>query len=151
MKTIPVEQISAMPMLLVFVLLTALILITAGMWLVNKKMKGSEKKKLLASALVGVLTGVAMLGVVFTVNAHVENTNDSNLRAAVTTSGEKLNDEQISQLKKEGVVTLDENKTIAYSDEANGYNLIVLDSSANDKAQTEEEKKLEQQIKDNDF
>lgn len=151
MKTIPVEQISAMPMLLVFVLLTALILITAGMWLVNKKMKGDEKKKLLASALVGVLTGLAMLGVVFAVTAHVENTNDSNLRAAVTTSGEKLNEDQISQLKKEGVVTLDENKTIAYSDEANGYNLIVLDSSANNQAQTEEEKKLEQQIKDNDF
>lgn len=151
MKTIPVEHISAMPVLIVFVLLTALVLITAGMWLVNKKMKGNEKKKLLASALVGALTGLAMLGVVFAVNAHVENTNDSNLRAAVTTSGEKLNDDQISQLKKEGVVTLDENKTIAYSDEANGYNLIVLDSSANNQAQTEEEKKLEQKIKDNDF
>lgn len=151
MKTIPVEQISAMPMLIVFELLTAIILLTVGMLLVTKKITANNRKKVIASSIVGVLTGVVMAGVLFAVNAHVANTNDSNLRAAVTTSGENLNDDQISQLKKEGVVTIDDNKVIAFSDEGTGYKLTVLDSSANNKAQTEEEKKREQQIKDNDF
>lgn len=151
MKTIPVEQMSAVPMLLVFELLTALILLTVGMWIVNKKMKVNNRKKLIASGLVGALTGIAMMGVFFAVHVNVTDTNDSKLRAAVTSSGEKLNDDQISKLEKEGVVSVDDNKTIAFSDEGTGYNLTILDSSANQKAQTEQEKKQKQQIKDNNY
>lgn len=140
-----------MPMLLIFELLTALILLTVGMWIVNKKLRANNRKTLLASGLVGVLTAVAMMGVFCAVTAHVAETNDSKLRAAVITLAEHLNDDQISNLKKEGVVTVDDNKTIAFSDEGTGYNLTVLDSSANQKSQIEQEKKQQQQIKDNNY
>lgn len=151
MKTIPVEQINAMPALLVFEILTALILLTVGILLVNKKMKTNNRKKLVVSGLVGVLTGLVMVGVFFAVTANVADANETKLREAVTSSGENLNDEQISKLKKEGALVIDENKMAAFSDEGNGYNLTILDLSANKKAQTEEEKKRDQQIKDNDF
>lgn len=151
MKTIPVEQISMMPMLAVYEFLTVLILFTVGILLVNKFMKKNNRKKLIASSLVGILTAVAMIGVFFVMTNYVASTNHSNLRSAVTASGEKLNDQQIGDLEREGVVTIDDNKTIAFSDEGNGYNLTVLDSTANQKAQTEQEKKQQQQMKDNNY
>jgi hypothetical protein len=151
MKTIPVEQINAMPALIVFEILTALILLTVGILMVNKKMKINDRKKLVASGMVGVLTGLVMVGVFFGVTATVSSMNEAKLHDAVTSAGENFNDEQITKLSKEGVLVVNDNKMVSFSDEGKGYNLTVLDLSANQKEQTDEEKKREQQIKDNDF
>lgn len=151
MKTIPVEQINAMPALVLFEILTALILLTVGLLIVNRKMKINDRKKLVASGMVGILTGLVMVGVFFGVTATVTGMNETKLHEAVTSAGENFNDEQISKLSKEGVLVVNDNKMVSFSDEGNGYNLTVLDLSANKKEQTDEDKKREQQIKDNDF
>lgn len=150
MKTIPVEQMSAMPMLLVFEILTALIVFTVGILIVHKKVQ-DKKKTLWASAGVGLIAGAAMVAVFIGMSAHVASTNEDNLRAAVTESGQNLNEEQITALKDQGFVTLEDDKSISFSDEGNGYNLTVFDDSENTATQTEVEKKMDQQIKDNDF
>lgn len=151
MKTIPVEQISAMPLLLILEIIAALIVLTGGMLIVNKTLKQNNTKKLLASGLVGLVAGAAMVGILFGMNAHVANTNEENLRAAVTESGQNLTDEQFAQLETQNVVTVDEDKTIVLQDEGTGYSLTVLDTSDNNETQTEEEKEREKQIKENDF
>lgn len=151
MKTIPVEQISAMPLLLILEIIAAIIVLTGGMLIVNKTLKQNNTKKLLASGLVGLVAGAAMVGILFGMNAHVANTNEENLRAAVTESGQNLTDEQFAQLETQNVVTVDEDKTIVLQDEGTGYSLTVLDTSDNNATQTEEEKEREKQIKENDF
>lgn len=150
MKTIPVEQMSAMPMLLVFEILTALIVFTVGILIVHKKVQ-DKKKTLWTSAGVGLLAGAAMVAVFIGMSAHVATTNDENLRAAITESGQNLNEEQITALKNQGFVTLEDDKSISFSDEGNGHALTVFDDSENTATQTEVEKKMDQQIKDNDF
>jgi hypothetical protein len=151
MKTIPVDHMSTMPMLLVFELITALIILTVGIVLVNKLLQNDRKKLLFASGLVGLVAGAAMVGVFFGVDSHVSSTNDANFRAAVTESAQNLNEEQIVALQQQGFITLDEDKSVSYSDEGNGYNLTVFDASENTEAQTELEEKRDQQLKDNDF
>lgn len=151
MKTIPVEQISAMPLLLILEIIVSLIVLTGGMLIVNKTIKQNNTKKLLASGLIGLVAGAAMVGVLFGMNSHVANTNEDNLRAAVTESGQNLTDAQFAQLQTQNVVTLDEDKTVVLQDEGTGYSLTVLDTSDNDATQTEEDKQREQQLKENDF
>jgi hypothetical protein len=151
MKTIPVEQISTMPMLVIFELLTALITLTVGMVIVNRVMKKNTRKKLVFSGLVGVITGAAMLGVFFGVSHHVESTNISNLRAAVAESGEKITEEQFSTLKSEEAINLAEDKFMSFTDDGKDSSLTILDLSENEKTQSQEDKDRQKQIEDNDF
>lgn len=151
MKTFPVEQIDALPLLLLFGAITAVIILTVGLLVVNKKISENGRKKVIASSLVGVLAGIAIIGVALTVDAYADNVNKTNLRAAVTESGETLTDEQISQLKEAGVATINEDKTVVFSDEGKTYTLIVNDHSENAKAQAEDDEARKKQILENDF
>ena len=151
MKTIPVDQISAMPLLLVFEILTAVIIFTVGILLVNKFLKQDHKKTLMGSILVGVIASTAMVGVFLAMDSHVNSTNEENIRAALTQEGETLTDEQITTLKNDTVVDVNADKKIVLTDEGSTYNVIIYDDSENAKTQIEEDKAKNKQIKENDF
>lgn len=153
MLTIPVDVVSPMPMLLILELITALIIFTAGILFISKHsmFQNNKKKSMIAGVMLGVVAAAAMFGVYKGVETNVANTNETNLRTAVSSTSETFNENQINELITNGVTTLENSKIVIFTEDGAYGDLTIFDDEENAAAQAEAEKLNEQKMKENDY